>query len=129
MPLYEYQCDACGHTFEVIQKMSDAPPAKCPVCGGVIHKMQSAPAFQFKGTGWYVTDYAKKDRSGSARTEGESKDGSKESAETGDKAEKSDKADKGDKADKTRDGTKSTTSSEAAPSTSGGASTTPTKTP
>jgi putative FmdB family regulatory protein len=59
MPLYEYECDACGHRFEVIQKFSDAPIEKCPVCGGSVHKLQSAPAFQFKGTGWYVTDYAK----------------------------------------------------------------------
>lgn len=60
MPLYEYECDACGHRFEVIQKFSDAPVDRCPACGGAVHKMQSAPAFQFKGTGWYVTDYAKK---------------------------------------------------------------------
>jgi putative FmdB family regulatory protein len=59
MPLYEYECDACGHRFEKIQKFSDPPIEKCPACGGTVHKLQSAPAFQFKGTGWYVTDYAK----------------------------------------------------------------------
>jgi putative FmdB family regulatory protein len=59
VPLYEYQCDACGHRFEVIQKFSDPPVATCPKCGGTVHKMQSAPAFHLKGTGWYVTDYAK----------------------------------------------------------------------
>jgi putative FmdB family regulatory protein len=59
MPLYEYECDACGHRFEVIQRFSDPPIDKCPACGCTVHKLQSAPAFQFKGTGWYVTDYAK----------------------------------------------------------------------
>jgi putative FmdB family regulatory protein len=59
MPLYEYECDKCGHRFEKIQKFSDPPLDVCPKCGGVLHKLQSAPAFQFKGTGWYVTDYAK----------------------------------------------------------------------
>jgi putative FmdB family regulatory protein len=61
MPLYEYECDACGHRFEVNQRFSDAPPAGCPVCGGAVRKRQSAPAFQFKGSGWYVTDYARKE--------------------------------------------------------------------
>ena len=59
MPLYEYQCEKCGHRFEKIQRLSDPPPEACPVCGGAVHKMQSAPAFQFKGSGWYITDYAK----------------------------------------------------------------------
>ena len=60
MPLYEYQCDVCGHRFEVIQKFSDAAIEICPQCGGQVHKLPSAPAIQFKGAGWYVTDYAKK---------------------------------------------------------------------
>src|SRR3984893_7159271 len=59
MPLYEYECDACGHRFEVIQKFSDPPVETCPSCGGKVRKLQSAPAFQFKGSGWDVTDYAK----------------------------------------------------------------------
>jgi len=67
MPLYEYECEACGHRFEVIQKFSDAPIEKCPVCGSAVHKLQSAPAFQFKGTGWYVTDYAKSGSSPEAK--------------------------------------------------------------
>jgi putative FmdB family regulatory protein len=68
MPLYEYQCDACGHRFEVIQKYSDAPVDVCPKCGGTVHKLFSSPAIQFKGSGWYITDYAKsgKTDSGSA---------------------------------------------------------------
>ncbi len=59
MPLYEYQCDACAHRFEVIQKYSDAPVEVCPKCGGVVKKLLSSPAIQFKGTGWYITDYAR----------------------------------------------------------------------
>ncbi len=60
MPLYEYKCDACGATFEVIQRFSDPPVEKCRTCGGPVRKLLSAPAIQFKGSGWYVTDYAKK---------------------------------------------------------------------
>ena len=62
MPLYEYRCDACAHLFELIQKFSDPPPASCPLCGGAVRKQVSSPAIQFKGTGWYVTDYARQDR-------------------------------------------------------------------
>ena len=61
MPLYEYECDACGHRFEKIQKFSDPLEDKCPKCGGAVHKLMSSPAIQFKGSGWYITDYAKKD--------------------------------------------------------------------
>ena len=64
MPIYEYECEKCGHRFEKIQKFSDAPLEVCEKCGGPVHKMQSAPAFQFKGTGWYVTDYAKTGKTG-----------------------------------------------------------------
>jgi putative FmdB family regulatory protein len=66
MPLYEYQCDACAHRFEVIQKFSDAPIDVCPKCGGAVKKLLSSPAIQFKGTGWYITDYARKGESGGA---------------------------------------------------------------
>jgi putative FmdB family regulatory protein len=59
MPLYEYQCEACGHRFEVIQKFSDAPVEACPRCSGVVRKLLSSPAIQFKGSGWYITDYAR----------------------------------------------------------------------
>jgi putative FmdB family regulatory protein len=65
MPLYEYLCNKCGHRFEEIAKFSDKQPKKCPECGGAIEQVISAPAVQFKGSGWYVTDYAKKS-SGSA---------------------------------------------------------------
>jgi putative FmdB family regulatory protein len=60
MPLYEYQCEACAHRFERIQKFSDPPIESCPTCGGAVKKLISSPAIQFKGTGWYITDYAKK---------------------------------------------------------------------
>jgi len=116
MPLYEYQCDACGHRFEVIQKFSDPPIAVCPSCGGAVHKLQSAPAFQFKGTGWYVTDYAKSGSSADGSHANEShkagsKDGEKADAKTGKNAEtgKSD--------------TQSSASKSAASSTSAGGST------
>ena len=62
MPLYEYECTVCAHRFEVIQKLSDPPVESCPACGGAVRKRQSAPSFQFKGSGWYVTDYARKDQ-------------------------------------------------------------------
>jgi putative FmdB family regulatory protein len=62
MPLYEYQCESCGHRFEVIQKFSDDLVSVCPNCGkGPVVKLLSSPAIQFKGSGWYITDYARKD--------------------------------------------------------------------
>jgi len=57
MPLYEYQCQACGERVEVIQKFDDPPYAHCPKCGGDMKKLLSAPAIQFKGSGFYKTDY------------------------------------------------------------------------
>jgi putative FmdB family regulatory protein len=67
MPLYEYQCEQCGKRFEVIQRFSDAAIETCKNCGGgPVHKLISAPAIQFKGTGWYITDYAKKNGSSPA---------------------------------------------------------------
>jgi putative FmdB family regulatory protein len=75
MPLYEYQCKKCGHRFEKIQKFSDKMVKKCPDCGGPVEQMISAPAVQFKGSGWYVTDYAKKSH---APSSGDSRKDSKE---------------------------------------------------
>jgi putative FmdB family regulatory protein len=76
MPLYEYRCQSCQHQFEVIQKFSDPPIGKCPSCGeGTVVKLFSSPAFQFKGSGWYITDYARKDAakpSGDTKTDGKS---------------------------------------------------------
>lgn len=59
MPLYEYECSACAHRFEVIQKYSDAPIDICPKCGGAVSKLFSSPAIQFKGSGFYLTDYGR----------------------------------------------------------------------
>jgi len=92
MPLYEYECDACGHRFEKIQKFSDPLEETCPKCGGHVHKLMSSPAIQFKGTGWYITDYAKKGTVDASKS-GDSKDGNSaggdaksDSKETGAKA-------------------------------------------
>jgi len=99
VPLYEYQCPRCGR-FELIQKFSDEPLKKCPTCGSEVQKLLSAPAIQFKGTGWYITDYARKSegKGGKGKSEsgsgdggktegGGSKDsGSKDSGSSGDKA-------------------------------------------
>ena len=60
MPLYEYQCESCSNRFERIQKFSDPLIETCPSCGGTVRKLLSSPAIQFKGSGWYITDYAKK---------------------------------------------------------------------
>jgi putative FmdB family regulatory protein len=76
VPLYEYQCAKDGR-FELIRKFSDPPLKKCPTCGGPIEKLAAAPAIQFKGSGWYVTDYAKK-------SEGKSGGASKSDSKNGD---------------------------------------------
>ena len=94
MPLYEYQCKKCKHKFEKIQKFSDPPIRKCPECGGPVEKVMHAPNVQFKGTGWYVTDYGGKDKSEKSKSEGSSdKAGSekKESAGKEDGAKSKDK--------------------------------------
>lgn len=76
MPLYEYQCKKCQHRFERIQKFSDPHVKKCPKCGGPVEQLLSPPTVQFKGSGWYVTDYAKKSSapaaSGDSGSKGES---------------------------------------------------------
>lgn len=84
MPLYEYQCAECGR-FEVIRKFSDPALKKCPTCGKPIRKLASAPAIQFKGSGWYVTDYAKSGAKGTkddAKADPGAKDGAKADSST-----------------------------------------------
>ena len=98
MPLYEYKCEACGHRFEKIVKFSDPPLDACPKCGGKVEKLLSSPAFQFKGSGWYITDYAKKSSSDGSSGKGESEKGSSSSSETKSDSTKADKADKADSA-------------------------------
>ena len=100
MPLYEYQCKKCKHKFEKIQKFSDQPVKKCPECGGPVEKLLHAPAVQFKGTGWYVTDYGGKDKSEKSKAEGSSeKSEKKESTAKEDGAKGKDKETKPKKAE------------------------------
>ena len=74
MPLYEYKCDACGERFEVIQKFSDSPPDACRLCGkGPVHRQHSSPAIQFKGSGFYITDYGRKGSDSSSSSGSSSK--------------------------------------------------------
>jgi putative FmdB family regulatory protein len=73
MPIYEYECTRCGATAEVFQKLSDKPLQKCKHCSGKLHKLISQSSFQLKGTGWYVTDYANKTGSASAKQKKEEK--------------------------------------------------------
>jgi putative FmdB family regulatory protein len=84
MPIYEYECKKCKHRFEKIQKFSDKLLKKCPECGAALEQLLSAPAVQFKGAGWYVTDYAKKGAARAAAGEGDggSKEAAKDSKET-----------------------------------------------
>lgn len=84
MPIYEYKCQDCGHMFEAMQKASDPPKKKCPKCAGRLSKLISASAIQFKGGGWYVTDYAGKAGGGKSPKESKDKaadDGSKKSGD------------------------------------------------
>jgi putative FmdB family regulatory protein len=90
VPLYEYQCKKCEHRFEKIQKFSDKPVKKCPECGGRVEKLLSPPAVQFKGSGWYVTDYARKS-GGSAESGAYSNGDAKAAADKSEKAAKSEK--------------------------------------
>jgi putative FmdB family regulatory protein len=85
MPLYEYLCDECGHRFEVIQKFSDPLIEKCPKCGGPVHKVMSPPAIQFKGSGFYITDYPKDAKRGKDKEgkEGKSETPAKDAKEGG----------------------------------------------
>jgi len=118
MPLYEYECDACGHRFEVIQKFSDAPIETCPSCGSKVHKLQSAPAFQFKGSGWYVTDYAK---TGSGAESKASKEGRQADKDAAGKAESQAEG----KTERKESSSSSETSSSSEKTTSNAASSTP----
>ena len=127
MPLYEYECGVCGHRFEVIQKFSDSPIERCPLCAEPVHKLLSAPAIQFKGTGWYVTDYASKRNTEAAADASSSKssdssktppspgssDGSKTtpSSESGDSKTPSSSASDGSKAASTSDSSAAKTDS------------------
>jgi putative FmdB family regulatory protein len=123
MPLYEYECESCTNRFEKIVQYSDPPIDTCPKCGkGPVRKLFSSPAIQFKGSGWYITDYAKK----SSTDASQSDSGSSGSSEKSDKSESSSKSDKGEsnsKSDKSESSSKSdksesTSKSDASTSTS-----------
>ena len=115
MPLYEYECAKDGR-FELIRKFSDPPVSVCPTCGRKVEKLLSSPAFQFKGTGWYVTDYGKKDSGSSAAKEAKEAKESKESKEASkDGASKESPSNASAKSDKS-DSSKPESSAKATPS-------------
>ena len=93
MPIYEYSCLKCGERTEALQSLYDAPLTTCEACGGELKKLLSAPSFQFKGSGWYVTDYAKKGgkptESSESKGEGASKSGSESKSGSDTKSESS----------------------------------------
>ena len=82
MPLYEYACDSCGETIEALQRFSDPPLETCNSCGGTLEKLISAPSIQFKGSGWYVTDYARKDTGSETKPETAKKEPAKAAADS-----------------------------------------------
>lgn len=88
MPIYEYQCVKCGQ-FEVTQRITDKPLGRCPTCKGKVKKLISNTSFQLKGTGWYVTDYARKDRSAKDKAVGGDGKGDGKAAETSASSDKS----------------------------------------
>jgi len=95
MPIYEYVCQSCRRKTEAIQRMGEKPLKICPHCGGSLKKAFSAPAIQFKGSGWYVTDYAgAKGEQKAKEAAADTKEGSAEKAEKSEKSEKSEKKEK-----------------------------------
>jgi putative FmdB family regulatory protein len=112
MPLYEYECKKCHHRFERIVKFSDRPMKKCPDCGGPVEQTITAPSVQFKGSGWYVTDYPKKSSATASSSNGDSS--SKESASKKESAKEESAAKKDEKSSKAAEKSKSETSSKKA---------------
>jgi putative FmdB family regulatory protein len=84
MPIYEYQCRSCGHRTEALQRMSDPPLSTCGECGGELKRLISSPSFQFKGSGWYVTDYARAGGDKAEKAEGSQKNGSEAAKDSSD---------------------------------------------
>jgi len=82
MPTYEYRCRNCGHSFDIIQKMSDASLTHCPECGGELRKVFTAPAISFKGSGFYATDHGSKGKKPGGGDTGEKKDGTSDTKKT-----------------------------------------------
>lgn len=83
MPIYEYQCQSCGKRTELLQRLDEPPLAACPQCGGEVKKLISAPAVQFKGSGWYVTDYAGKKGGGASSSKSDKSEASASSSSSG----------------------------------------------
>jgi len=108
MPLYEYECKKCHHRFEKIQKFSDPHVKRCPECGGSIEQVISAPAVQFKGSGWYVTDYAKKSPAASSSSNSSNGDSSskKEDKSKSEDSPKSESSRKSESSKKSEDSSK-----------------------
>jgi putative FmdB family regulatory protein len=94
MPNYEYLCKKCGHRFEQIRKFSDTHLKKCPECGGVLEQVISAPAVQFKGSGWYVNDYPKKGAASAPSSSSSDGDSGKKETKDSKDAKESNKDDK-----------------------------------
>ena len=88
MPLYEYECEVCKHRFEQIQKFSDPPVEKCSACGGTVQKLMSMSAIQFKGSGWYITDYARKGQNAETKPSAETKPNAESAAKSNGSAER-----------------------------------------
>ena len=103
MPIYEYKCSECGNHLEKMQKISDAPLTVCEVCGGKLEKQWSLSGIQFKGAGWYVTDYSNKLKEpGAAKSEQPGTSGKSEAADQSDKTEnKTEKSEKTSAAEST----------------------------
>ena len=91
MPLYEYRCRKCGRRFEKIESLSASPTKKCPHCGGRAERQLTAPAIQFKGSGWYVTDYARKGSGAAAEKSGDGATAAKPTESKTTPSEKSDR--------------------------------------
>ncbi len=111
MPLYDYRCHKCGQTFEVRQKFADKLLTEHEGCGGELERLISAPALQFKGTGWYVTDYGKNGKLPSANGKSDSKSESKPESKSESKPESKSES-------KSKSETKSESKSESKPSPS-----------
>ena len=118
MPIYEYSCQKCG-VVEVTQRITENPLAKCPKCKSKVKKLISNTSFQLKGTGWYVTDYARKGQNGEAKSDNGSKPASSSSSSSADSKSES----KSETKSETKKGDSSSTSTDKSTSTSNTAST------
>ena len=119
MPIYEYKCASCGNVFEIIQRFSDEPLTTHDQCGGALEKLVSAAALQFKGTGWYITDYAK----------GNGKNGEKSKAESNSESSKSESKTESSKSESSKSESKSESSKSSESKTGSGSSSSSTSTP